>query len=114
MCYNYKKDKSRPGRLLLRCTNHLPDVLDPFFELSTPPAQPASFGSELFARHFRLPALPAGSVTGPGPPKNAFLSQRKGPLPRLITSGTTGLCVPQNLGKGPVADPWEVQDERWV
>ena len=51
---------------------------------------------------------------GPGPPKDAFLPERESPLPCLNTSRTTGLCVPQDLSEGPVADPWEVQDERWV
>ena len=102
--------KSQPRRLLLDFTNHLLNTLDPFFELSTPSTQPTGFASELFLHHFRPLALPAGSMTGPGPPKDAFLSRREGPLPRFVASWTAGFHVSQNLGDGPVADPWEVQN----
>jgi len=107
-----KKDKLRLRRLC--CTNNLLDILDPFLKFSTPPAQPTGSGSELFAHHFRLLALPVGIVTGPAPPKDAFLSESENGPPRLITSRTTGLSVPHKPGNGPVTYPWEIKDERWV
>jgi len=107
-----RKDKPRSRRL--DSTNHLLDILDPFFELSAPPTQPADFTSELFAHHFRLLALPLGSMMSPTPPKDAFLSRSEDTLPRLVASRTTGLSVPHKSGEGPVADSWEVQDERRV
>ena len=96
------------------CMNNLLDIPDPVFELSTPPTQRTSFVPEPSVQHFCLLASSVMIVMGPAPPKDVVLSERKYVLPGFITSRTAGLFVPHDSGKGPVAYPWEVQDERWV